>query len=92
MEQSNQFGVPAPKPGAIPNFAKPGYEVEFFAVVVKYVVRGILPHFRGTFKSGDWGKLGENRGVYNIWSSRTNLVFRLPNQAPYQLGHTRILN
>ena len=59
-------------------------------VVVKYVVKGILPHFRGTFKSGDWGKLGENGGVHNILGSRTNLVLRLPNQAPYQLGHTRI--
>ena len=83
---------PGPKPGAIPNFAKPGYSVEDFAVVVKYVVKEILPHFRGTFKSGDWGKLGRNRGVRNISDSRTGLVLRLPNQAPYQLGHTRILN
>ena len=82
--KSNRFGVPAPKPGAIPNFAKPGYEVEDFAVVVKYVVKEILPHFRETFKSGDWGKLGRNRGVRNISDSRTGLVFRLPNQARYQ--------
>ena len=47
---------PGPKPGAIPNFAKPGYSVEDFAVVVKYVVKEILPHFEETFKSGDWGK------------------------------------
>ena len=59
----------APKPGAIPNFAKPGYSVEDFAVVVKYVVKGILPHFQETFKSGDWGKLGRNRGVCNISGS-----------------------
>lgn len=59
-------------------------------VVVKYVVKEILPHFRGTFKSGDWGKLGRNRGVRNISDSRTGLVLQLPNQAPYQLGHTRI--
>ena len=44
---------PGPKPGAIPNFAKPGYSVEDFAVVVKYVVKEILPHFRETFKSGE---------------------------------------
>ena len=53
---SNRFGAPAPKPGAIPNFAKPGYSVKDFAVVVKYVVKEILPHFEETFKSGDWGK------------------------------------
>ena len=61
------------------NWATPGYEVEFFAVVVKYVVKGILPHFQETFKSGDWGKLGRNRGVHNISGSRTGLVFQLPN-------------
>ena len=61
-------------------------------VVVKYVVKEILPHFRGTFKSGDWGKLGRNGGVHNIWSSRTGLVFQLPNQARYQLRYTRIFN
>ena len=79
-----------PKPGAIPNFAKPGYSVEDFAVVVKYVVKEILPHLGGTFKSGDWGKLGENGGVHNILGSRTGLVFQLPNQARYQLRYTRI--
>ena len=31
-------------------------------VVVKYVVKEILPHFRGTFKSGDWGGIGGKRG------------------------------
>ena len=35
MEQSNRFGAPAPKPSAIPNFAKPGYEVKNFSDVVK---------------------------------------------------------
>ena len=75
---------PGPKPGAIPNFAKPGYSVEEFAVVVKYVVKEILPHFQETFKGGDWGKLGRNRGVRNISDSRTGLVLRLPNQARYQ--------
>ena len=74
------------------NWATPGYSVEDFAVVVKYVVKKILPHFQETFKSGDWGKLGRNRGVCNISGSRTGLVLRLPNQAPYQLGHTRILS
>ena len=29
-----------PKPSAIPNFAKPGYEVENFSDVVKHVVKG----------------------------------------------------
>ena len=77
---------PGPKPGAIPNFAKPGYSVEDFAVVVKYVVKEILPHFRGTFKSGDWGKLGRNRGVRNISDSRTNLVFQLPNDVRCSMG------
>ena len=37
-----------PKPSAIPNFAKPGYEIEaekgFVAVVVKTVVRQVLTH------------------------------------------------
>ena len=61
----------APKPGAIPNFAKPGYSVEDFAVMVKYVVKEILPHFRGTFKSSYWGKLRRNGGVCNILESRT---------------------
>ena len=32
--------VPAPKPSAIPNFAKPGYEVKNFSDVVKHVVKG----------------------------------------------------
>ena len=77
---------PGPKPGAIPNFAKPGYSAEDFAVVVKYVVRGILPHFWGTFKSGDWGKLGENGGVHNILGSRTGLVLRLPNDVRCSMG------
>ena len=59
-------------------------------VVVKYVVKEILPHFRGTFKSGDWGKLGENGGVQNILGSRTGLVLRLPKQARYHLRYTRL--
>ena len=29
-----------PKPSAIPNFAKPGYEVKIFSDVVKHVVKG----------------------------------------------------
>ena len=32
--------APAPKPSAIPNFAKPGYEVKNFSDVVKHVVKG----------------------------------------------------
>ena len=75
---------PGPKPGAIPNFAKPGYSVEDFAVVVKYVVKEILPHFWRTFKSSYWGNLRRKRGVCNISGSRTDLVFQLPNQARYQ--------
>ena len=35
-----RFGAPAPKPSAIPNFAKPGYEVKNFSDVVKHVVKG----------------------------------------------------
>ena len=60
------------------NWATPGYSVKDFAVVVKYVVKEILPHLGGTFKSGDWEKLGENGGVHNILGSRTNLVLRHP--------------
>ena len=59
-------------------------------VVVKYVVKEILPHFQETFKSGDWGKLGRNRGVCNISGSRTGLMLQLPKQARYQLRYTRI--
>ena len=58
--------------------------------MVKYVVREIIPHFLRTFNGGIYGGLRSNRGVYNISESRTALVFQLPNQAPYQLGHTRI--
>ena len=76
---------PGPKPGAIPNFAKPGYSVEDIAVVVKYVVKEIIPHFQETFKSGYWGKLGRNRGVCNISGSRTNSVLQLPKKARCQL-------
>ena len=53
--------------------------------MVKYVVKGILPHFRGTFKSGDWGKFGENGGVHNILESRTGLVLRLPKRGYQKL-------
>ena len=35
-----RFGAPAPKPSAIPNFAKPGYSVGVFSDVVKHVVKG----------------------------------------------------
>ena len=42
--------APAPKPSAIPNFAKPGYSVGVFSDVVKHVVRKILPQIRRTFK------------------------------------------
>ena len=31
---------PGPKPGAIPNFAKPGYSIGVFGDVVKHVVKG----------------------------------------------------
>ena len=31
---------PGPKPGAIPNFAKPGYSVGVFSDVVKHAVKG----------------------------------------------------
>ena len=37
--KSNRFGAPAPKPGAIPNFAKPGYSVGVFSDVVKSYFR-----------------------------------------------------
>ena len=45
--KSNRFGVPAPKPGAIPNFAKPGYSVGVFSDVVKYVVKGYFRPEKG---------------------------------------------
>lgn len=38
---------PGPKPGAIPNFAKPGYSVKDFVVVVKHVVKGYFRPERG---------------------------------------------
>ena len=53
-------------------------------VVVKYVVKEILPHFWGTFNGGNCGVSQSNRGVCNIWSGRTGLVFQLPKQARYQ--------
>jgi len=59
-------------------------------VVVKFVVKENLPHFLRTFNDGICVCLRSNRGVCNISGSRTVLVFQLPNQAPYQLGHTRI--
>ena len=68
---------------------------EKMLVVVKYVVKEILPHFLRTFNGGICVCLRSNRGVSNIWSSRTVLVFQLPNQAPFLLrcpvnvlGHT----
>ena len=36
-----------PKPSAIPNFAKPGYEVKNFSDVVKHVVKGYFRPERG---------------------------------------------
>ena len=45
--KSNRFGVPAPKPGAIPNFAKPGYSAGVFSDVVKYVVKGYFRPEKG---------------------------------------------
>ena len=59
-------------------------------VVVKYVVKKILPHFWRTFNGDKSGVSQINRGVHNISGSRTVLVFQLPNVAPYQLGYTRI--
>lgn len=45
-----------PKPSAIPNFAKPGYEIEtekgFAAVVVKTVVKQALTHKTGNAARG----------------------------------------
>ena len=56
--------------------------------MVKYVVKEILAHFWQTFNGGICGASQSNRGVSNIWSSRTNLVFQLPNQALYQMSYT----
>ena len=72
--KSNRFGAPAPKPGAIPNFAKPGYTVENFAVMIKFVAKGILPHSQGTFKSGDWDNLRKS-GAYGTFR-QTEPVWR----------------
>ena len=59
-------------------------------VVVKYVVKEILPQFCPTFNGSNQGLLRSYRGVSNIWSSRTVLVFQLPKQARYQLRYTWI--
>ena len=40
FQSMRRFDAPAPKPSAIPNFAKPGYEVKNFSEVVKHVVKG----------------------------------------------------
>ena len=53
---------PGPKPGAIPNYAKPGYSVEDFAVVVKYVVKGNSTTFSGNFQERRLGEIGGKRG------------------------------
>lgn len=58
--------------------------------VVKNVVREILPHFYKTFNSEKCKDYQINGEVCNILCNRTDLVFQLPNQAPYQLGHTRV--
>ena len=57
---------------------------EKMLVVVKYVVKGILPHFPRTFNDGICGVLRSNTGVCNILGSRTDLVFQHPKQALYQ--------
>ena len=67
-------------------------DCEKMLVVVKYVVKGILPHFQETFKSGYWGSLRRTRGVCNISGSRTGLVLRLPNHALYHLSYTRLFH
>lgn len=78
----------------IPNVApyQLGYtriiEYEIVAVVVKYVVREILPHFYKTFNSENCGDYQINGEVCNILCHRTDLVFQHPNPVPYQLGHT----
>ena len=48
------------------------------------MVKEILPHFWRTFNGGICGVSQSNRGVCNIWSSRTNLVFQLPKHMLYQ--------
>ena len=63
---------------------------EKMLVVVKYVVKGIVPQFYPTFNGDKSGISQSNRGVSNIWSDRTNLVFLLPKQARYQLRYTWI--
>ena len=61
-----------------------------FPKVVKTVVKGYQPQFWRTFWWNKQGVLRRNGGVCNISERRTGLVFQVPNQAPYQLGHTRI--
>lgn len=77
--------VPAPKPSAIPNFAKPGYEVKIFSDVVK----GYFSPEQG--RSQEEKVLAPQR-VFRLLILRVQTVLQLPNQAPYQLGHTRIWN
>ena len=61
-------------------------------VVVKYVVKEILPQFCLTFNGSNQGDLRRQREVCNIWSSRTDLVFQLPNQALYQREYLQFPN
>ena len=60
--------------------------------MVKHVVRRILPQIPGTFKRGKWGYLRGFRAGSDIFGAVAEVVSQLPNQAPYQLGHTRILS
>src|SRR5574344_339438 len=76
-----------PKPSAIPNFAKPGYSVGVFSDVVKHVVKGYFRPERGR-SQGE--KVLVPQRVFGLSDSAADLMLQLPNQAPYQLGHTRI--
>ena len=52
-----------PKPSAIPNFAKPGYEVKNFLDVVKHVVKG---YFRPEQGRSQEEKILESQRVFGL--------------------------
>ena len=52
-----------PKPSAIPNFAKPGYEVKNFSDVVKHVVKG---YFRPEQGRSQEEKILESQRVFGL--------------------------
>ena len=82
-------GPSAPKCGALPTGLYPDTRYKVLPDVVKHVVRRILPQINRTFKRVKWGYSRRNREVSNISKRVAKSLPQLPNQAPYQLGHTQ---